>query len=495
MSIRLTIGKKLLIGVAAIMASLAVLSLISWRVIAALGGSLDAAVNSTGKKLDLIGQTREAFQNLQNVSRRTQIAYAIVELERHSTASGQETCSGCHTPASLEESAQQIEAAGAVVKERSKELRTLVSDATGRQALDTFDQGASRWIEYTGQYLQLAHGNRFDDAHAILMDKIFPIVAEAEKAAKILAKREGDALNASNQQARASISSGRWTVFIVIGFNLLVGASVLWVVLRITATLRHVAAEMSRGAEQVARKAAEVSTSSQSLAQGASDQASSLAETSSTGERISAMTHRNTESSGRTAELVSNCQERFQEAHGALSELEKVVADIDSSSGRISRIIKTIDEIAFQTNILALNAAVEAARAGDAGLGFAVVADEVRSLAQRCAQAAKDTASLIQESIGNSQQGKVKVGRVAEVIRAIMEQSGIIKKLVDEVNLGSQEQTRGVEQVANAITRMERITQQNAAGAEQNAAAGHALRGESESLKGLIQRLIVMVDG
>jgi len=495
MSIRLTIGKKLLIGVAAFMASLAVLSLISLRVVSTLGGSLDAAVNSTGKKLDLIGQTREAFQDLQSASRRTQIAYAIVELERHSTASGQETCSQCHTPASLEESAQQIDSAGAVVKQRSRQLRPLVSDATGRQALDTFDQGASRWIEYTGQYLQLAHGNRFDDAHAILMDKIFPIVEEAEKAAKILAKQEGDALNASNQQARAIISRGRWTVFIVIGFNLLVGVSVLWVVLRITATLRQVAAEMSRGAERVAATAAEVSTSGQSLARGASEQASSLAETSATGEQINAMTHRNTKNSSQAADLVTNCQVRFSEANGALSELEKVMAEIDSSSGRISHIIKTIDEIAFQTNILALNAAVEAARAGDAGLGFAVVADEVRGLAQRCAQAAKDTASLIAESIGNSQQGKVKVERVAEVIRNITEQSGTIKKLVDEVNEGSQEQTRGVEQVANAITGIKQITQRNAAGAEQNAAAGRGLRGESETLKALIQRLVVMVDG
>ena len=134
---------------------------------------------------------------------------------------------------------------------------------------------------------------------------------------------------------------------------------------------------------------------------------------------------------------------------------------------KIAKIIKVIDEIAFQTNILALNAAVEAARAGEAGMGFAVVADEVRSLAQRCAQAAKDTAALIEESILKSGDGKGKVDQVTTAIRTITADTTSVKTLVEEVSLASQEQARGIQQIGKAIVQMEQVTQSTAANAEE----------------------------
>jgi len=171
------------------------------------------------------------------------------------------------------------------------------------------------------------------------------------------------------------------------------------------------------------------------------------------------------------------------------------MGDIKNSSDKVAKIIKVIDEIAFQTNILALNAAVEAARAGEAGMGFAVVADEVRNLAQRCAQAAKDTAALIEESIAKSKDGKAKVDQVAVAIRAITEESGKVKTLVEEVSLGSLEQTRGIEQVAKALTQMEQVTQQSAANAEESAAASEQLTAQASALMEVVHQLIAMVGG
>jgi len=157
--------------------------------------------------------------------------------------------------------------------------------------------------------------------------------------------------------------------------------------------------------------------------------------------------------------------------------------DINDSSGKIAKIIKIIDEIAFQTNILALNAAVEAARAGEAGMGFAVVADEVRSLAQRSAQAAKDTALLIEDSVSKSVAGKTKLSGVATSIERISVEFTSIGTLVDEVSHGSKEQSIGIEQISRALSQMEKVTQTTAASAQQTASAAEELNAQSVSMK------------
>ena len=205
------------------------------------------------------------------------------------------------------------------------------------------------------------------------------------------------------------------------------------------------------------------------------------------------MAHKNSENSGAAAALVSYAQQKFRETNQSLEEMVIAMDEINAQSDKISRIIKVIDEIAFQTNILALNAAVEAARAGEAGMGFAVVADEVRNLAQRCAQAARDTAALIEESIARSRGGKTKVDQVATAIRVITGQAAEAKTLVDEVTLGSREQARGIEQIGKAITQMEQVTQTAAAGAQESAAAAQELNAQSETMKDIVERLRAIV--
>jgi methyl-accepting chemotaxis protein/methyl-accepting chemotaxis protein-1 (serine sensor receptor) len=282
---------------------------------------------------------------------------------------------------------------------------------------------------------------------------------------------------------------------VLIVLALAVGGLGLFVVRHVNLTIRGLAAEMVQGAQQVASAASQVSSASQALAQGASEQAASLEETSASSEQINSMTRKNAEHSQTAAHLMENVARQVGATNEKLEQMVTSMREITASSDKISKIIRVIDEIAFQTNILALNAAVEAARAGEAGMGFAVVADEVRNLAQRCAQAAKDTAALIEESIARSGEGGKRLDGVAEAIRSVTDSALKVKTLVEEINLGSQEQARGIDQVSKAILQMEQVTQRTASGAEESASAGEELSAQSQALNGMVGKLSSLVGG
>jgi methyl-accepting chemotaxis protein/methyl-accepting chemotaxis protein-1 (serine sensor receptor) len=260
-------------------------------------------------------------------------------------------------------------------------------------------------------------------------------------------------------------------------------ALALYIVRGINAALTQTALELQDGVDQMVSASSEVSASSQSLSQGASEQAASLEETSASSEEINIMAHKNTENASAMAQLVADSKTEFINTNRQLGEMMTAMDDINDSSGKIAKIIKIIDEIAFQTNILALNAAVEAARAGEAGMGFAVVADEVRNLAQRSAQAAKDTADLIEDSATRSAAGKTKLAGVVTSIKLVSGGFTSIGTLVDEVSHGSKEQSIGIEQIRRSLSQMERVTQATAANAEETAAASAELNAQAASMK------------
>ncbi len=263
----------------------------------------------------------------------------------------------------------------------------------------------------------------------------------------------------------------------------------------ITKILTRITHGMSEGADQVASASGQVSSSSQSMAEGASQQAASIEETSASMEEMSSMTKRNAENAGNADGLMKDANQVVKTANASMGQLTQSMQEISRASEETSKIIKTIDEIAFQTNLLALNAAVEAARAGEAGAGFAVVADEVRNLAMRAANAAKDTAQLIEGTVKKVNEGSKLVSSTNEAFMKVAQSAGKVGTLVAEIAQASKEQSNGIDQVNIAISEMDKVVQQNAANAEESASAAEEMSAQAEQLKEYVDELVVLVTG
>ncbi|MFH2064292.1 MAG: methyl-accepting chemotaxis protein [Pseudomonadota bacterium] len=259
--------------------------------------------------------------------------------------------------------------------------------------------------------------------------------------------------------------------------------------------LQRIANQMNEGSEQVASASGQVSSSSQSLAEGASEQAASIEETSSSLEEMSSMTKQNAENAGQANNLMKEANQVVGQANDSMDQLTTSMAEISKASEETSKIIKTIDEIAFQTNLLALNAAVEAARAGEAGAGFAVVADEVRNLAMRAADAAKNTANLIEGTVKKVTDGSELVTKTNEAFGQVAESAKKVGELVGEIAAASKEQAEGINQVNKAVVEMDKVVQQNAANAEESASASEEMNAQAGQMKALVGELMALVGG
>ncbi len=471
----MTIGKKLAIGVGSMLVLMVLIGITALYSINGLNAELENATTRTARRLQLAGAIDTAGADML-AGMRGIVMFSF----------GKE-------PSKVEMCKQQFDTAAEVWQKSIDQVTPLVVREDGRQMIGRLQEDLTEWKSVIKEVEQPAAKGDANEALRAALTKGLPIY-EAHTRDTARFREIQDEILATHRAAGETIfRCSRWAAFAVLGLALGAGLLVLVVIRNTNRTLQRAAGELSESAAGVASAASEIASSSQALAQGASEQAASLEETSASSEEISAMTKKNAADTRTAADLMNEASQVVSEANRTLEQMESSMHEINTSSEQISKIIKVIDGIAFQTNILALNAAVEAARAGEAGMGFAVVAEEVRNLAQRSAQAAKDTAGMIEESILKSDEGRIKLEQVSKAIRSITDNNAKVKVLVDSVNVGSGEQARGVEQIAKAITQIEQITQNSAASSEEAASAGEELNSQATALRTVVGRLEELV--
>ncbi|MCL2029184.1 MAG: methyl-accepting chemotaxis protein [Deltaproteobacteria bacterium] len=323
-------------------------------------------------------------------------------------------------------------------------------------------------------------------------DIINPLIQEAANLATAMTEAVLAAADAMNMAVTRIIT------IMIIGAVLALLVSLVFSAIMtrsIVQAIDQIASNLSESAQEVDDAAGQLSGASNTLAEGATENAASLEETSAALEEFNSMTRRNADNALEANGLMAKAAEAIAQAESSMTNVIQAMEEISRSGNEIGKIIKTIDEIAFQTNLLALNAAVEAARAGEAGAGFAVVADEVRNLAIRSADAAKNTADLIAATIGNIASGSEMVNDTSVTFKTVAAHTGKVAELVSEVAEASKEQSLGITQISTAVGEMDKVTQSNAASAEQAASAANQLSLQAGNLLTVVSDINTLIHG
>lgn len=371
--------------------------------------------------------------------------------------------------------------------------------ATTKDAIQVranIDQNAKRCNPLIDKIIELVQANKKEEATRLFLEKTKELLAKWEESLTTAV----DMMHQENGRVTKDVNEGtNKTILLVLllgGCSLIFGIFIAFFVINsVSRSINRVTNSIMEGVNQVASAAVQLSASSQQLSQGSSEQASNIDEVSSTMEETVSMLQQNTANTTQAAQLTEQAKESADKGDMEMQDMMNSMQEIQRSSNQIVKIIKVIDEIAFQTNILALNAAIEAARAGESGMGFAVVAEEVRNLAQKSAQAAQETSAILEANIDLSEQGVAAAERVRNALNEITAQTKKVNELMGEISAASQEQLQGIDQINMSVAQVAIVTQQNAATAEESAAAAEEMNAQAEGMRKMVHELMVLING
>lgn len=397
----------------------------------------------------------------------------------------------------LEKMVQDFNQAGQKLDQKIAELKKVDVNGALSEKIKAFETDLPALKQSSAKVFALSSQFQQVDAVTLLQTEVNGLQDRIGSRLNDLMKT---ALAAAQVQPELIVRKAEDSNRLIIGLGLVVlvasiAISTYFIKRQVVAPVKRVADQLGQTFELNEASVQEITQNSHSVAEGANQQAASLEETSASLEEMASMTKNNADNATAAKELANQTRAAAESGASDMQAMSEAMNDIKASSDNISKIIRTIDEIAFQTNILALNAAVEAARAGEAGMGFAVVAEEVRGLAQRSAQAAKETTAKIEDSMLKSERGVSINEKVAKSLAEIFDKARKMDQLVGEIAAASNEQSQGISQVNTAMSEMDKVTQSNAASAEQSASAANELTSQTSAMKEAVMELLALVGG
>jgi methyl-accepting chemotaxis protein len=419
-------------------------------------------------------------------ARIAQQAYSIQGFVRMTEQA--QACAACHDSRVADDSSRKFVDAAGRVRSALRKLKKQRLSGASNAALGVLDTKLDAWI---GQYQQFraAAPSNFDRAHTILVDGVLPALADVREAAGTLVSEQQRSLAAAAEHGRSQTRQSVIIGLVLLALSLGCGAAGMAVLRRSTADLRKIVRDVEAAAQGLAVATGQVSASAAALSHGAAGQIDALARTAAYAAEANANTERNLTQVDLTAEAAVEIAERLQHTRDALDQLTAAMQGIGTAGSSMAGMLRTINEIAFQTNLLSLNAAVEAARAGADGVGFAVIADEVRRLANRTAEAADDATSLIERSLSSANEGRSRLQVVDGFVSAIAGKAEQVQATAAEVRSASREQASQLSEVAGQLADVQHIADGAASHAQESANVAAELTIQARALQDVVARL------